>query len=105
MVDYTDDAALRAALEALPCCATNKKGTRDADPLNLVIIGGREDAFPALVRRGWQPTEQTWFGSVTEMISSALAGERYPYAPVSPLYLYGRSQDLALQRARQHPPA
>ena len=34
--------------------------------------------------------------------ASALAGERYRYAPVSPLYLYGRPQDLALQRARDN---
>jgi hypothetical protein len=102
IIDYTDDASFRAALEALPCCVTNKKGTRNGDPLNLVVVGGREDAFPALVRRGWQPTEETWSGSVTKMVKSALAGERYPYAPVSPLYLYGRPQDLALQRARDN---
>ena len=100
--DYTDAAAFRAALEELPCCVTNKKGTRDGDPLNLVVVGGLEDAFPALVRRGWQPTEETWRGSVFRMVKSALAGERYPYAPVSPLYLYGRPQDLALQRARNN---
>ena len=102
IVDYTDDDALRAALEGLPCCVTNKKGARNGDPLNLVIVGGRDDAFPALVRRGWQPTEQTWSGSVMKMMTSALSGERYPYAPVSPLYLYGRPQDLALQRARDN---
>ena len=101
-IDYTDDTAFRAALEALPCCATNKKGTRDGDPLNLVIIGGRDDAFPALVRRGWHPTEATYAGSVRKMISSALSGERYPYSPISPLYLYGRPQDLALQKARDN---
>jgi hypothetical protein len=102
MLDYTEEAAFRAALEALPCCVTNAQGTRNGDPLNLVIVGGLEDAFPALVRRGWQPTEETWSGSVTKMINSALAGERYRYAPVSPLYLYGRPQDLALQRARDN---
>jgi hypothetical protein len=100
IVDYTDQSALRAALEALPCCSTNRRGTREGDPLNLVVVGGLDDAFPALVRRGWQLTEETWSGSVIRMVNSALAGERYPYAPVSPLYLYGRSQDLALQRAR-----
>ena len=99
---HTDDTAFRAALEALPCCVTNKDGSRNGDPLNLVVIGGEEDAFPALVRRGWRPTEQTWSGSVAKMINSALAGERYPYAPVSPLYLYGRPQDLALQKARDN---
>ena len=102
IIDYTDDAVFRAALEALPCCATNKKGTRNGDPLNLVIIGGRDDAFPALVRRGWHPTEATYAGSVRKMISSAMSGERYPYSPISPLYLYGRPQDFALQKARDN---
>lgn len=92
--------ALRRALEGLPCCVTNENGDRNGDPLNLVVIGGIEDAFPALVRRGWRPTEATWIGSINKMITSALTGERYSYAPVSPLYLYGRPQDLALQKAR-----
>lgn len=102
ITDHSDESTLRAALETLPCCATNKGGTSNGDPLNLVIIGGVDDAFPALVRRGWRPTEQTWTGSVLKMIDSAMAGERYPYAPVSPLYLYGRPQDFALQKARDN---
>jgi hypothetical protein len=102
IINYTDDDAFRAALEALPCCVTNKDGTRNGDPLNLVIVGGIDDAFPALVRRGWRPTEQTWSGSVLKMMNSALAGERYPYAPISPLYLYDRPQDFALQKARDN---
>ena len=102
IINYTDDAAFRAALEALPCCTTNKKGTRMGDPLNLVIVGGNEDAFPALVRRGWHPTEATYAGSVKKMINSVLSGERYPYSPISPLYLYGRPQELALQKARDN---
>jgi len=100
IVDYLNDDDFRAALNRLPCCVTNKKGTRNGDPLNLVIVGGVEDAFPALVRRGWHPTEETWSGSVLKMINSALSGERYRYAPISPLYLFGRPQDLALQKAR-----
>ena len=102
LVNYTDDAAFRAALEALPCCTTNKKGTRQGDPLNLVIVGDNEDAFPALVRRGWSPTEATYAGSVRKMIGSTLSQERYPYAPISPLYLYDRPQDFALQKARDN---
>ena len=102
LVNYTDDAAFRAALEALPCCVTNKKGTRNGDPLNLIIVGGSEDAFPALIRRGWHPTEATYVGSVKKMINSVISGERYRYSPVSPLYLYGRPQDLALQKARDN---
>ena len=102
IINYTDDDAFRAALEALPCCVTNKDGARNGDPLNLVVVGGIDDAFPALLRRGWRPTEQTWSGSVLKMMNSALAGERYPYAPISPLYLYDRPQDFALQKARDN---
>ena len=102
VVNFTDDPEFRAALEALPCCATNKDGSRNGDPLNLVIIGGIDDAFASLVRRGWSPTEATWKGSVMRMMSSALSRERYPYAPISNLYLFGRPQDIALQKARDN---
>ncbi len=102
VTDYIDDDSFRSALEALPCCVTNKDGSRNGDPLNLVIIGGIDDAMPALVRRGWRPTEQTYLGSVMKMMKSGLSGERYPYAPISPLYLYGRPQDFALQKARDN---
>jgi len=102
VVDYSDDAAFRAALEALPCCATSQDGSKNGDPLNLVVVGGLDDAFPAFVRRGWRPTELKWSGSIMRIVTSALSGERYPYAPVSNLYMFGRAQDLALQKARDN---
>jgi len=54
------------------------------------------------VRRGWRPTEQKWSGSIMKMMTSALSGERYAYAPISDLYLFGRVQDFALQKARDN---
>ena len=102
IVNYTDDAVFRAALEALPCCATNADGSKNGDPLNLVVVGGLDDAFPAFARRGWRPTEEKWSGSITKIVTSALSGERYRYAPVSDLYMFGRAQDLALQKARDN---
>jgi len=102
IVNYTDDVAFRAALEALPCCATDKDGSKRGDPLNLVVVGGLDDAFPAFARRGWRPTELKWSGSIIKMVTSALSGDRYPYAPVSNLYLFGRAQDLALQKSRDN---
>lgn len=102
VINFTSDAEFTAALESLPCCATNEDGSRNGDPLNLVIIGGIEDAFPSLVRRGWSPTEVTWKGSVMRIMKSAMSRERYPYAPISNLYLFGRPQDIALQKARDN---
>ena len=37
--ENVDLAGLRARLEALPCCTSNKEGNRSGDPLNLVIVG------------------------------------------------------------------
>ena len=37
-----------------------------------------------------------------KMVTSAISGERYAYAPVSDLYLFGRAQDFALQKARDN---
>jgi hypothetical protein len=90
----------RAALEALPCCARNKAGTEDGDPLNLVIVGPSGAALNSLSRAGWSFTHRITFESVRRLTGAALLGETYPVAPVSNLYLFDRSQDFALQRAR-----
>jgi hypothetical protein len=44
--------ALRAALSALPCCATGPGGGQGM-PLNVVMIGEGEDVLHALTRAGW----------------------------------------------------
>lgn len=48
----------------------------------------------------WHPAEETYSGSVWKTIKSFIFGKRYRYSPVSPLYLFGRKQDIALQKAR-----
>ena len=93
VVDYSDDATFLQALARLPCCVTNKDGDKNGDPLNLVVVGGFDDVLPAFVRRGWRPTEEKWAGSVMKMITSAISGEPYAYAPISDLYFSGRAQD------------
>jgi hypothetical protein len=95
-----DENELRSALENLPCCTTNEDGTEKGDPLNLVLIGSREDMSAAFVRRGWLPAEQTYGKAVWKTIKSFLFGTRYRYSPVSPLYLYKRQQDFAGQKPR-----
>jgi hypothetical protein len=99
IVDLDED-ELRKALEELPCCATNEDGTEKGDPLNLVLIGSREDISAAFVRRGWLPAEQTYEKAVLKTVKSYLFGSRYRYSPVSPLYLYKRQQDFAGQKPR-----
>jgi len=99
IVDY-DEIGLRKALEALPCCTTNKKGTAQGDPLNLVLIGDLDDIYYAFIRAGWDETETIYRASVFKTVRSFLFGGRYRYSPISALYVFGRAQDVALQRVR-----
>ena len=69
-----DEDDLRSALEKLPCCATKKDGTKNGDPLNLVLIGSHEDISSAFVRRGWLPAEWTHGEAVWKTIKSFLFG-------------------------------
>jgi hypothetical protein len=63
IVRLETEAELRAALERLPAWTTNKSGSARGDPLNLVLIGKRDDLFPAFLRRSWHPTEVIYLGS------------------------------------------
>ena len=100
MIDL-DDEGLRQALEDLPCCMTNKDGTGESDPLNIVVIGPEEEIWPAFISRGWDESEVIYGASLGRTIASSLFGIRYRYSPMSALYFYGRPQDVGLQKARQ----
>lgn len=54
ITDCPDLASLRAALERLPCCASNADGTANADPLNAVLVGQLTDIGAAMVRRNYR---------------------------------------------------
>jgi hypothetical protein len=95
-----DEIELRRALEDLPCCTTSQDGQENGDPLNLVLIGNANQLMPAFVRREWHRAEDTYWGSIWKTLGSFLFGKRYRYSPVSDLYLFGRKQDVALQKAR-----
>jgi hypothetical protein len=95
-----DFPSLLAELEKLPCCAADEKGNPVADPLNLVLVGKRREiAFP-LVQRGWNLTEPFDAQSALRSVKAFLLGSSYRTSPVSPLYLFGRPQDAALQKPR-----
>ena len=93
MVSYEDEEDLRKSLESLPCCSTNEDGTKQADPLNLVVIGNGRTVHRALIRSGWDET-----GSTEKVVALS---EQYRYVPVSPFYLYGRPQDAAFRKTRE----
>jgi hypothetical protein len=91
---------LRAYLKTLPCCVLGGDRETKGDPVNIVIVGDGLHVLAVLVRMGWDMTETLTQSSVWRTIKSSVFGIRYRTSPVSPLYLFGRHQDVALQKAR-----
>lgn len=91
---------LREILRASPCCATNAAGDRKGDPLNLVVIESRDDAVASVASRDWHLVQTLDVQSVLETARAFLFKDEYLTSPVSSLYLFGRREDFALQKAR-----
>ena len=93
---------LRRALEEMPCCTNDKRGKKEGqgDAVNLVFIGHLEDMITTFVRRGWKETAAGSKGSSMSMVKHLFFGGAYENAPMSKLWLFGRSQDISFQKPR-----
>jgi hypothetical protein len=92
---------LRVYLEELPCCALGGDRTTAGDPMNLVVVGTADEVLATFVTRGWDITETLRGGTALRTVISSIFGSRYRTSPVSPLYVFDRPQDAALQQARK----
>lgn len=92
--------ALKQCLEQAPRAVTNKSGTKEGDPVNLVVIGDFETVLATFVGARWDETETINLATCIKTAKSFLFRSTYRYSPVSALYMYKRPQDFALQRAR-----
>jgi len=95
-----NEAEFRKALGDLPCCVTNKDGTKEGGPINFVIVADGLDMLRVLIRSGWNETAttRTDSSSKTDLLSGLPQGVRYK--PVVPLYYYGRQQDASFREPR-----
>jgi hypothetical protein len=102
--DFTDldEWGLLKWIESQPAFVTNKDGSKTGDPLNLIVIGEEDAVWPAFLSQGWGPTEAMGTGSALKTGVFGIFGGGYRYAPISDLYVYGRSQDIALQKVRNN---
>lgn len=99
-IQDVDLATLREKLAQLPCCATDRSGKNYGDPLNIVVVGHGLDALFSFIGRGWRLDEPFDLHSAYRTIKAFLFRSEYLNAPVSPLHVFGRQQDVALQKAR-----
>ena len=91
---------LRAIFAKQVCCTNNTAGTRDGDPLNLVIVGGKQDPIVPFISRGWHLARQLDVASAIDTARAFISRNAFLTSPVSPLYVFDRREDLALQKAR-----
>jgi hypothetical protein len=68
------------------------------DPINVGLVGSREDVLCAMNAASWYPADPITLRSSIEIVGSVLLDRPYRDAPVSHLYYNGRRQDLAFEK-------
>lgn len=98
-IERCNVAQLTERLKTIAAVTTDQHARGQGDPLNLVVIGSFESLQEAFIGR-WDETEVITLATCWKTVRAFLLGSEYRYSPVSPLYLFGRCQDIALQQIR-----
>lgn len=67
-------------------------------PINVGLIGTREDLVHAFHAADWYPADPITLRTSVEIFGSVLLDRPYTSAPVSPLFFEGRREDLAFEK-------
>ena len=84
-------------LEGLPMLTRTAQGI-PADPMNLSLVGSKEEVICAMRSAAWYPADPITFRSSIGIVGSVLFRRPYPHAPVSTLFYRDRPEDLAFER-------
>lgn len=93
--------------ERYPALENAPKTTRTAqgipgDPLNVGLIGTEQEVVHAMLGSGWDAADPVTLKSSIGIARSVLRNRPYVDAPVSPLFVFGRKQDLAFEKPVGH---
>jgi len=75
------------------------------DPINLALLGSEAQLDDAMRAAGWTRADDVTARSSRRIITSTVLRRSYDEAPVSPLFLFGRQQDVAYQQEVKGNPA
>jgi LssY C-terminus len=84
-------------LQSLPMVTRTLQGI-PGDPLNVGLVGSKEEIVRAISKAGWSPADPVTVRTSFEIAGSVLLDRPYRNAPVSPLLYAGRRQDLAFEK-------
>lgn len=68
------------------------------DPVNVALIGTEEQLMQVLHAAHWEPADPITLKSSLRIAADTVLRREYADAPVSPLYLFGRKEDLAFEQ-------
>ena len=68
------------------------------DPLNIGLVGTKDDVLCAMHAAGWYPADPITLRSSLKIVGSVVLDRPYPDAPVSKLFYQGRHEDLAFEK-------
>lgn len=77
---------------------TRKKSGRPGDPINVAFEGSKSAILAAFKQIGWVEADPLTTKNDLHLAAATVAGQPYRHAPVSTLYLFGRAQDVAVER-------
>jgi hypothetical protein len=75
------------------------------DPINLAVLGSQAQLETAMADAGWTRADPVTARSSWRIVTSTVLRRSYDEAPVSPLLLFDRQQDLAYQQEVEGNPA
>jgi len=84
-------------LAELPMVTRTAQGI-PGDPINVGVIGDEKEVLCAMNAAGWFPADPVTLRSSIEIVGSVLLDRAYRDAPVSPLFYFGRREDLAFEK-------
>jgi hypothetical protein len=87
-----------AIFAAIPRRVQDQQGNL-GDMVNFALVGSQEQVEKAFQNAGWVSVDSNSQDAVVHGILETLQHKAYLQVPMSPLYLFGRSQDLSYARA------
>jgi hypothetical protein len=90
--------SLTALAKGLPVRTVEGKKQRDADIVNLLIVGSRNQVEDAFLGAGWLPADKVTARSIARSIFAQVEERSYPAAPMSGQTLDGIPQDMSWQQ-------
>ena len=76
---------------------THTSDGHPGDPVNIALEGSQEEVIRAMTRAGWYPADPVTLESSARIVADTALRRADDSAPVSPLFLFGRKQDLAFE--------